>query len=303
MKTIVIALGGNALLNPSGRQSYAEEQRNMARVARSIVSVAKRHRVVITHGNGTQVGDELVRNILSGGKLDPLPLYAMTAETQGTIGSEIALALGREAKLQRARLDVSCVLTHVVVSPRDPAFRRPSKPIGPTMALGELKRYKMRGMGFVKSNGGYRLTVASPDPQGILELDSIRDLSGSGIVVACGGGGIPVVRRGLALEGAAAVIDKDSTTRLLANSIGADRMVILTDAGYVYADYPKNRWAITEMPASNMRKFIGRFEAGSIRPKVDAAVEFVENGGEEARIGNLFELEDIVAGRSGTRIY
>ncbi|MDE1833226.1 MAG: carbamate kinase [Candidatus Micrarchaeota archaeon] len=303
METIVIALGGNALLNPSGRQSYAEGQRNMARVARSIVSIARGHRVVVTHGNGTQVGDELVRNISSKGEIDPLPLYAMTAETQGTIGSEIALALGREARLRGIGMRVGCVLTHVVVSPRDPSFSRPAKPIGPTMALGELKRYRMGGMGIAKSKGGYRLTVASPRPREILELDAIRDLSRSGIVVACGGGGVPVVRRGSSLQGAAAVIDKDSTTRLLANSLGAGTMLILTDAGYVYADYPKNKWAITEMPASSMKRFADRFEAGSIRPKVEAAVEFVENGGKEARIGNLFELDGIMKGRSGTRVY
>lgn len=303
MKTIVIGLGGNALLSPAGGQGYREGQRNMARVARSIVSLAKRYRVVITHGNGTQVGDELVRNIMAGGKLPPLPLYAMTAETQGAIGSEIALALSREIRRQRAARVVSCVLTHVVVSKEDGAFSRPTKPIGPRLSAADASRYRRKGMGRIKSGGGYRLTVASPQPLEILELEAIMRSPDKEIVIACGGGGIPVSRSGRGFDGADAVIDKDRTTALLAESLDAEAMVILTDARFVYADHPKDRMQIVSVPAKSLKRSLGRFEEGSIRPKIEAAVRFAERTGRAAYIGNLFELDGILKGDTGTRVY
>ncbi|MDE1868624.1 MAG: carbamate kinase [Candidatus Micrarchaeota archaeon] len=298
MKTIVIGLGGNALLSPSGRQDVGSEMRNAAKVAAQIARVAAtgRYRIIITHGNGPQIGDELSRNMHAGKDVPALPFYIMSSETEAQIGTVLELALRNELAKLGKNIEVAAVLTHVLVDPDDKAFRNPSKPIGPFMR-------KKSGNGvYRKFQNGYRLVVPSPIPKQILETASIRDLSDKGIVIACGGGGVPVIRKGKRYVGVAGVIDKDRATQLLASAMGADMMLLLTDVDYVYTDYGRKTGMIMEAKSSILKKNLRMFEEGTIRPKVEACIEFVESGKGTAYIGSLEKLELVLEGKSGTRI-
>lgn len=301
MKSVVIALGGNALLNPSGRQSFAKENSNMDRVAASITHLSNtgRFKILITHGNGSQVGDEMMRNEHAKRYVPKLPLYALNAETQAVIGSVIATSL-RNSGIKE---DVGVVLAHVLVNRSDSAFKHPTKQVGPFYSRQELnEELKLDKFEYIQSNSKYRQVVASPRPSQILELDVIRKIAKSSVVVTCGGGGVPVIKARGGFEGVDAVIDKDLTSQLLASSVNADVLVILTNAKYVYADYSRKIRPIKNIRASALKKMLSDFEEGTMRPKIDACIRFIEGGGKEAYIGNVFELEKILAGKSGTRI-
>lgn len=301
MKSIVIALGGNALLNPSGKQSFVKENHNMDRVAASIARLSNtwRFSILVTHGNGSQVGDEIMRNEHAKKYVPKLPLYALNAETQAVIGSVIATSLRNKGIKQ----EVSVVLAHVLVNRGDPAFKHPTKQVGPFYSGQELQaELKLEKFAYINSHSKYRQVVASPRPVQIVEFETIRKLAKTDVVITCGGGGIPVIRGREGLEGIDAVIDKDLTSQLLANSVGADTLVILTNSKFVYRDYAKKRGPIKSIRASVLKKTLSGFEEGTMRPKIDACVRFIENGGKEAYIGNVFELEKILAGKSGTKI-
>lgn len=306
METLLIALGGNALMSPRERQMLSSEIGNAKRAVKGIVELAKtrRYRIVVTHGNGPQVGDELVRNEHARDVVPQLPLYMLNAETQASIGEILETALIRELGLMHVKKAVSVLLTHAVVSRNDPAFKRPTKPVGPVYTKAGLKMaLKAKRFSFVKTaGGGYRRVVASPRPTAVLESETIKRLAISDIVIAGGGGGIPVIKKHGSYVGVEAVIDKDLTSQVLASSIGASKMIILTDVDYVYGNLGKKRLPILEMKAREIRRLLGRFEEGTMRPKLDACARFVEEGGAMAYIGSLFRLGDIVRGRSGTRI-
>jgi len=306
MDLIVIALGGNALLAPSGKQSFSRENRNVDRVSKSIARLCKRsnYNVVVTHGNGSQVGDELLRNEHAKSYVPKLPLYVLNAETQAQIGAVVETSLANSLGSAGVRRDVCVILAHVLVDEKDPAFMKPSKPIGPYYTENELQvELKFGRFSYTKLDGGYRKVVASPAPKEIIEIGAIRREVEKGIIITCGGGGVPVVRRHGKISGIDAVIDKDLTTQLLATRIGAEKIVILTDADYVYSDHQKRRGPIREIKAKDLKKRLKTFEEGTIRPKIDACIRFIENGGKDAYIGNVFELEDILKGKVGTRIY
>lgn len=306
MSSIVIALGGNALLDPSGKQSFSKENKNIGNVSRSIARLCKNtdYSIVITHGNGSQVGDELLRNEHAKRYIPKLPLYILNAETQAMIGTIVETSLRNSLNAAKINRRVCVVLAHVLVEEKDPAFAKPSKPIGPYYSEKELnEELKSTRFSHVKLDDGYRRVVASPIPKEILEIGAIRAEAEKGIVITCGGGGVPIIKRSGGFLGIDAVIDKDLTAQLLATDIGAEKMVILTNTDYVYENHQKKEGAIKTIRAKELKKRLGLFEDGTIRPKIAACIKFIEKGGKEAYIGNVFELELIMKGRAGTRIY
>ena len=231
---LVIALGGNAL----GRGTAAEQLATLRGTCAAMVPLVREGEVVVTHGNGPQVGNELLRQERAADEVPPLPLYLAVAQTQAEIGALIEAELSAAASRP-----VACLLTHVHVDPDDPAFGDPTKPIGPFYSEDEARALgRDRGWQLVEDSGrGFRRVVPSPRPLDVVELESIRALVASGaIAVACGGGGIPVVSRNGHLKGVDAVIDKDRASALLATRLGADRLVILTEAPAVYRNFRKS---------------------------------------------------------------
>jgi carbamate kinase len=304
LETIVIAIGGNAISDPSHMKGNRSQQARIAKVARSIAEVySPKTRIIITHGNGPQVGVELERNEIASGSVSELPLYYLTAETQAVIGSEIETHLKRELAALGKKVGVYTVISHVVVDKKDADFKNPTKPIGPFLrkeALDEaLKNGKFK---YVETSNGYRRVVPSPKPKRIVEFEAIYNLSRSGIVIACGGGGIPVTDQQNRYKGVNAVIDKDRTATLLSNALKADKMIILTDADFLYTEYARRKGAIKHIKASILEIILDKFEQGSMRPKVEACIDYIKAGGKEAYIGNVYELSNILKGSSGTMV-
>ena len=308
---IVIALGGNALGSTLPEQMIA-----VKKTARAIVDLIEDgNDVVIAHGNGPQVGmlqkamAELTR--AEPDKYIPCPLSVCVAMSQGYIGYDLQNALREELLDRGIHKGVSTVLTQVEVDPKDPAFDHPTKPIGAFMTKEEADRLVAeRGYDVVEDAGrGYRRVVASPMPQSIVEIESIRDMVDAGlVVVACGGGGIPVFRtEGHHLKGAAAVIDKDFASCVLAESLDADALIILTAVEKVVVHYgkPDQQWLDDLTPeAAEQYAAAGEFAPGSMLPKVQAAVRFARSApGRTALITLLEKARDGIAGRTGTRIH
>ena len=294
--TLILALGGNAL----GRGTAAEQLTVLREACVAIAPLVREGEVVITHGNGPQVGNELLRQERAADEVPPLPLYLAVAQTQAEIGAlietELSAAAGRP---------VACLVTHVHVDPDDPAFDQPTKPIGPFYSEEEARTLEReRGWQLVEDAGrGFRRVVPSPPPLDIVELDSIRALVASGAVaIACGGGGIPVVSRNGYLKGVDAVIDKDRASALLAARLGAERLVILTEVPAVYRRYRKsNQEEIRELGVDEATQLLSELAEGSMRPKVEAALEFARTGG-ETLITSFDALAEALEGRAGTRI-
>ena len=305
METIVIGLGGNALLSPGRSQKVSLEHKNAARAVRGIADLAKtdKYNIVITHGNGPQVGDELVKNDHAKKIVPKLPLYILTAETEASIGTILETELRSSLRRLHVDKDISVILTHVIVERKDKAFLKPTKPIGPLYSKLELEReLRLENSRYIKINSKYRRVVPSPVPIKILEAGTISRLVNSTIVIAGGGGGIPVFLDNGNYVGAEAVVDKDRTTQILANSINADKMVILTDVDYVYSEFKSRKNPIKSIKADVLKGILDRFEEGTMRPKLDACIRFIENGGKAAYIGDLYRLNDILKGETGTVI-
>jgi carbamate kinase len=299
--TAVVALGGNALMRPGERGTAAEQRANLREVATALRPLLDEPELVITHGNGPQVGNELIRQERAAEEAPPLPLYLAVAQTQAEIGALIESELSPVAGRQ-----VACLLTHVLVAEDDPAFDEPTKPVGPFYGEEQARRLESeRGWQVVHDAGrGWRRVVPSPTPLEVVELDAIRSLLASGtIVVACGGGGIPATRRGEHLAGIDAVIDKDRASSLLARALGADRFVILTEVPAVYANFGTDRQEeLRELSVDRAEALGPELAAGSMRPKVEASVDFVRATGHDALISSPGALGDALEGRSGTRI-
>ncbi|MGC8495673.1 MAG: hypothetical protein ACP5MX_00480 [Candidatus Micrarchaeia archaeon] len=296
METIVIGLGGNALLKPSGNQSVSGEISSIKNIAKTIARLSSRFNIVITHGNGTQVGDELIKNKNSG--LEMLPLYLLNAETQGSIGSIIETAINSS----RPGKPFCTVVTHVVVDKSDDAFSVPTKPIGPFYTKRELGKGSKGQFSYIKENGMFRIVVPSPRPIKILEIEQIKHMLKRFNVICGGGGGIPVFIEGNSIIGANAVVDKDYTTQLIATTIKARRMILLTNADYVYKDFAGRKGKIKKISMQEINSMIHNFEEGTIRPKIDACIRFIKNGGEIAQIGSINMLDKIIKKESGTLI-
>ena len=295
---VVVALGGNALLR-RGEPAEAEIQRgNILAAAAALAAAASEHDLVITHGNGPQVG-LLALEAEAYHDVKPYPLDVLVAETQGMIGYLLAQALQNEL-LDR---DVVTIETQVLVDAHDPAFHAPSKPIGPVYDAGEAQRLaEERGWTVAPDGRYYRRVVPSPQPLGIVELRAIELLIERGAVVVCaGGGGVPVVRTEAGLRGVEAVIDKDLTAAVLAEEVGADRLVLATDVPFVERAFgTPSALAIPLATPRDLRD--EHFADGSMGPKVEAACRFVERTGGEAVIGALSEIKALANGTAGTLI-
>lgn len=297
MSRLVVALGGNALLR-RGEPAEAETQRrNVTLAAAALAGLADEHELVLTHGNGPQVGLLALEAEAYDG-VAPYPLDVIGAESQGMIGYLLVQAL--RAETERS---VVALVTEVAVDAGDPAFRRPTKPIGPVYAEAEARALAAEHGWTVAPDGPhFRRVVPSPEPRAIVELDAVEQLLARGSIVVCaGGGGVPVVREGRGLRGVEAVIDKDLTAALLAEQLAADRLVILTDVDHVERGWGTPAAApIERATPQELRRL--EFADGSMGPKVEAACRFVERTGRAACIGSLTELAEVAAGRSGTRV-
>ncbi len=313
-KRVLVALGGNAIKRPDEEGTYEEQLRAVRRTAEQLAEmVARGYELVITHGNGPQVGALLIQQEEGLRRGVPAqPLDVLNAMTQGQIGYMLQQALQDALRARGIRKPVITIVTQVLVRPDDPAFENPTKPVGPFYTpeeAGRLAREKGYAIRRVLPSGEkpYRRVVPSPDPVGVVEGDAIRAMVEAGmVVVAAGGGGIPVVEKGGRLEGVEAVIDKDLAGEKLAEVVGADILLILTDVRKVKLNYgrPDER-DIDAMSVEEARRYMaeGHFPPGSMGPKVEACVRFLEHGGELAIIAHLDEALEALEGRAGTRIY
>ena len=309
-KTAVIAVGGNSLITDSRHMSVLDQYRAAGDTSHHIAAiVAEGYRIVITHGNGPQVGFILLRSELAKEMLHQVPLESCVADTQGAIGYQVAQTLSNELRRRRVDIPVAVVVTQVVVDPADPAFDNPSKPIGPFYSAEDAEEHRREQGWTMKEDAGrgWRRVVPSPRPLEIVEEPVIETLLRNDvIVVAVGGGGIPVIwREDGTLQGIAAVIDKDKASCLLAKNIGADLFIISTAVDKVALNFGKpDQKEIDQMTVAEAKKYMeeGHFAPGSMQPKIAAAIDFLENGGKEVIITQPHLLEDAIHGKNGTHI-
>ena len=307
---IVIALGGNALLQRGQKGTFEEQYGNVKKTTARVADLIERgYKIVLTHGNGPQVGATLLRHEAAKNIVPTFPLDACGAETQGFIGYMIQQALRNELKSRGIDKFVVTVVTRVIVDKHDSAFQNPTKPIGPFYTKEEADKIKQQKPELVikeDAGRGYRRIVPSPDPKIIAERYAIRALVDAGfVVVACGGGGIPIIEENMLAVGVEAVIDKDLAGQRLATLIGANTFVILTDVEGAYVNYGKpNQELIREITTGKLRNYAreGQFKEGSMGPKIEAAIRFVESGGERAVIASLGSLIEALDNKTGTQV-
>jgi carbamate kinase len=315
LKTAVIAIGGNAILQAGEKPTQENQMRNVAVTCRGLADLIQRgYDIVITHGNGPQVGDILLRNDISKKEIPPMAMDVCVAESQGQIGYMIQQALSSEFVRRRMDKVAVSLITQVVVSEDDPAFQNPTKPIGQYYSEEEAKQLmdqKGWKMALDKKRGGYRKVVPSPVPIGIVESKPVRRLVFGGadqaeVVIACGGGGVPVVKKDGRYVGVEAVVDKDLAAAMLANSINERLFIIATDVEQVFIDFntPAQR-GLSRVTLSQIKKYYdeGQFPPGSMGPKVLAAIKFLEGGGEEVVITAKDKIVNALAKGAGTHIY
>jgi len=310
VKTIVIAIGGNSLIKDAKHQSVPDQYAAVVETVRHITDLLEReYRVVITHGNGPQVGFILLRSEHSRGLLHQVPLDSIVADTQGALGYQLQQALENEFRRRGLKRSVATIVTQTLVDRNDAAFTSPTKPIGEFYTQEQAEeRMRVEQWIMVEDAGrGWRRVVASPKPVRIIEADVVRHLVKDGyVVVAAGGGGIPVVAdaQGM-LRGVPAVIDKDLASAVLANQIGADLLVISTAVEKACLNFGKpNQQELDSLSVAQAKELAdsGHFSAGSMLPKVQACVHFIEHGGRESVITCPTKLSIAVSGNGGTRI-
>jgi carbamate kinase len=309
MAIAVIAIGGNSLVKPGERGTLEEQRTNLATTCEGIAAVmAAGYRVVVTHGNGPQVGGALLRSELAASQVPPLTLDACVAETQATIGYLLQQMLQETLQRHGLRRPVVTIVTQVLVSRRDPAWRNPTKPVGPFYSRDEAERRRAAlGWTIVEdARHGYRRVVPSPEPKEIMELSAIQAaLANDVLVIACGGGGIPVVFKRERLVGIDAVIDKDRASSLLAWELEAELFLISTGVDQVVLNYgtPRER-ALESLTADEARRCLreGQFPSGSMGPKIEAALAYLERGGRLAIITSPERIPEALHGMAGTRI-
>ena len=307
---VVLAIGGNSLIKDPSHMTVKDQYQSVVETCQHVVKLlAMGCRLVITHGNGPQVGFILRRSELARGELHIVPLDSCGADTQGAIGYHIQMALHNAMRQQGLQGSVAAIVTQVLVDQADPAFQHPSKPIGSFMEQAQAERHRREdGWEIMEDAGrGYRRVVASPQPQEIIEFDAIKTLlDHEMIVVAVGGGGIPVIRDASGnLVGVEAVIDKDCASSLLARKLKADLLVISTGVKQVCLNFgTPQQQSVARMTVSEARSYLrdGHFAPGSMLPKIQALIEFVAATGNEGLITNPENLVAAVAGQTGTRI-
>jgi carbamate kinase len=315
VKTAVIAIGGNAILRSGEKPTQENQMRNVSVTAKGLADLIQiGYDIVITHGNGPQVGDILLRNEISKDQVPPMGMDVCDAESQGQIGYMLQQALSSEFVVRRMDKVAVSLITQVLVSEHDPAFKNPTKPIGKYWTAQEAKQLqKQKGWAMVldKKRGGYRRVVPSPDPIGIIESKPVKRLVFGGehqaeVVIACGGGGIPVIRRDGRYVGVEAVVDKDLAAAMLATSIDERLFVIATDVQNVFLDFGKTtQRPLLHATLSEIGKLYdeGQFPPGSMGPKILAAIRFLEKGGDEVVICAIDQLVQALVGGAGTHIY
>ena len=306
--SVLIALGGNALILP-GERGYIEEQLRHTDACMGPVAalISQGIRVVITHGNGPIVGNILLRNECAKEYIPPMPLHICVADSQGGIGAMVAESLGNELRKLGLDKTVSVIITHVIVTRDDPAFEEPSKPIGPYYRESDAANYIREGWKMREIPGrGWRRVVPSPKPREIVEMQGIRTAFEHGIIpIAGGGGGIPVVEEKGLLKGIDAVIDKDLTASCLASELRVERFVILTDVDGVYLHWEtRKKQRLDRLTVEDAERYLseGQFPSGSMGPKIAAAIRFLQQGGRDAVIAKPEELIVAMQGSAGTRL-
>ena len=304
---IVIALGGNAILQRGEKQDYLTLLKNIKKTCKQITSIIKNNNVVITHGNGPQIGFLVLQNEIAKKEIPQMPLDVLGAESQALIGYIFEEQLRNELRENKISLPVTNIITQVLVNKKDPAFKKPTKPIGPFYTKSQSQALTKKGFKVVNdANRGYRRVVPSPLPLKILEIEVIKKLvNNKVIVIAAGGGGIPVYYEKGKLKGIEAVIDKDYASQVLANAIKADLLLILTGTPYIYLNYmKKNQRPLFQLTTKESQTLINRneFEEGSIKPKLQAALNFVKNGGKRAVITTPENAMKALNNQMGTNI-
>ena len=310
-KTVVVAIGGNSLISVGAGHTVPDQYRAAELTCAHVVAMLKESdvRLVVTHGNGPQVGFILRRSDLAAPTMHQVPLDSCVADTQGAIGYHLQRALRNEFRRQGVERSSAALVTQVLVDKDDPAFRTPNKPIGGFMSKEQAERHRVEDKWDVVEDAGrgWRRVVASPVPKAVLEIGAVKSLLDAGfVVVAAGGGGIAVVEDSSgAVTGASAVIDKDLASSLLARQLGADVLVISTAVEKVCLDYGKpTQRALDSMSLAETKRYMaeGHFKPGSMLPKMQAVVEFLEAGGKVAIITDPDHLGAALNGRGGTRV-
>lgn len=299
---IVVAIGGNALLEKNERPSFSGQLSKANKLSKQLAAISKNNRLVVTHGNGPQVGNALIGTEKNGKKYQ-LPLYACVAETQAEIGYMLEQSLQNELIRRKLRKKTIAMLTRTVVNRNDISFNNPVKPIGPFYSGSQAKVFRKKFVLKKDPRGGYRRVVASPTPIKIIESKIIGKLATKdSIVIALGGGGIPVYEKN-GFYGIDAVIDKDLASACLATAIRADVLLILTDVDNVYLNYKKSgQEKIGTIKTEQLKKYMSHFSEGSMQPKIQACINFLENGGKKAIITSPKLAERALFGKAGTII-
>jgi carbamate kinase len=309
-RTAVVAIGGNSLIKDKTHQTVRDQYIAANETCRHIVTMIKDGwNVVITHGNGPQVGFILRRSELAAGELHEVPLDVCGADTQGAIGYALQQNLVNEFRRFGVERDAATVICQTEVASDDPAFENPTKPIGSFMDIEQAERRRQEGWILIEdANRGYRRVVASPQPLRIVELPAIRSLITAGtVVITAGGGGIPVVvAENGDLIGVPAVIDKDLAAALLAGDLGADLLLITTAVEKVALNFgtPEQRW-LDRLTLSEAKAYLAagtHFAKGSMAPKMQAMIEYLERGGTEGIITDTLNVDRALSGETGTRI-
>jgi len=309
-KRIVIAVGGNALIEDKNHHSEGDQFNQVNKTCHHIAPLVEAgHEVVITHGNGPQVGFILQRSELCADKMDRMPIDSAGAQTQGAIGYYFVQNLKNIFQEKKMENEVSAVVTQMIVNKDDPSFQNPNKPIGAFSNEEEAKELQEKYGWVMKEDAGrgWRRVVPSPLPLETVEKNIIEILlKNKSVVIACGGGGVPVVREENGnLKGVEAVIDKDRSSALLANEIKADDLIIATAVDFVYVNFNKpEQKKLEKVTVAELKEYIvqNQFAPGSMLPKIEAAIAFVENGGREAIITSPEMLSKAINGESGTHI-
>jgi len=308
-KKAVIALGGNALIKKGQKGDIYEQFANARESLSGIVDLIREgYKIAITHGNGPQAGAELIKNEYANSEIPMLPLGCIDAETEGWMGYMIEQSLQNRLKKENIERSVVTIITQVIVDRNDPSLKKPSKFVGPSYKKEDIDDLVSKDWVIkIDKSRGFRRVVASPKPIEIVEKEAIKHLVDSEIIViAAGGGGIPVyIEEDGTYEGIDAVVDKDRASAVLAKDIGAELLVILTDVDAVYVNYGKEKQqVIKKMDVNEARKYLlaGEFLAGTMKPKIEAAISFLKSGGEEVIIGSLHNAKSAVDKLSGTVI-
>ncbi len=309
-RTVVVALGGNAILKPKEKGTAKEQLENVRKTSRYLVELMQEgYQIVVTHGNGPQIGGILLKNELSASILPSMPLDICGAQSQGMIGYMLQQSIRNELAEANLQVPVVSLVTQTIVDPNDKAFMNPSKPIGSFYPLAKAKELQAeKGWSMIEDSGrGYRRVVPSPAPREIVEHDTIRTLLEEGtVVIAAGGGGIPVVHEEDGqLRGIVAVVDKDLTAQIIACETRAQILLMLTNVEKVALNFGKaNQIDIDALSIEDAELYLrkGEFGIGSMAPKVEAAIRFIKSGGEKAIITSLELCKEAIEGKAGTVI-